>query len=108
MHQPVPEVLRAVRNRATVGHEHRMGMDAHAREAMEQARQTLGAVSREALADQAERLDDLAMTFPTSGRGPTTSPGSSRLQDERREAHESRSRFPSPRCALDGARQAAP
>ncbi len=98
--EPVPEVLRAVRGPAPLwAIEHRIGMDAHAREAIEQARQTLGAVSREALADQAERLDDLAMTFPhLRVEARQRADQLSRLQDEQREAHESIA-FASPRCA---------
>ena len=90
MTEPVPEVLRAVRGPEPLwAIEHRIGIDAQAREAIERARQPLGDVPREALAERAERLDDALTTFPHNRvEAAQRADQLSRLRDERREAHE--------------------
>jgi conjugative relaxase-like TrwC/TraI family protein len=87
---PVPEVLRALREPEPLwAIEHRIGIDAQGRKAIERARQPLVDRPREALAERAERLDELAKTFPHNrAEAAQRADQLSRLRDEQREAHE--------------------
>ena len=65
MTDPVPEVLRALRGPEPLwAIEHRIGMDAQGREAIERARQPLGDVPREALVERPSGWTALVKTFP--------------------------------------------
>jgi hypothetical protein len=87
---PVPEVLGALREPDPLwAIEQRIGMDAQGREAIERARQKLGDVPREALAEQAERLDAVVKTFPHRRVDAAQRADQlSRLREHQREAHE--------------------
>jgi hypothetical protein len=88
--EAVPDVLRPLRGHEPLwAVEHRVGIDAQGREAIEQARQTLGEVPREALAERAERLDEVVKTFPHHRvEAARRADQLSRLRDEQRKAHE--------------------
>jgi hypothetical protein len=88
--EPVPEVLRALRGPEPLwAIEHRIGIDAQGREAIDRARQKLGDVPRETLAERAERLDGLAKTFPHNRvEAAQRADQLSRLREHQREAHE--------------------
>jgi conjugative relaxase-like TrwC/TraI family protein len=88
--EPVPEVLRDLREPEPLwGIQHRVGIDQHEREAIEGARQKLSDVPRETLAEQAERLDELAKTFPHNRvEAAQRADQLSRLREHQREAHE--------------------
>ena len=90
MTDPVPEVLRALRRPEPLSDiEHRIGMDAQGRQAIERARKTLGDVPRETLAEQAERLDWIAKTFPHNRvEAAQRADQLSRLREHHLEAHE--------------------
>ena len=94
MTDPVPEVLRALREPEPLwAIEHRIGIDAQRRKAIERARQTLGDVPRETLAEQAERLDGIAKTFPHNRvEAAQRADQLSRLREHQREAHEQSAR----------------
>jgi len=88
--EPVPEVLGALREPEPLSAvEHRIGMDAQGRAGIERARQKLGDVPRQALAERAERLDELAETFPHNRvEAAQRADQLSRLREHHREAHE--------------------
>jgi hypothetical protein len=90
MTDPVPEVLRALRELEPLSDiEHRIGMDQQGREAIERARQKLGDVPRETLAERAERLDAVIKTFPQRRVEVVQRADQlSRLREHQREAHE--------------------
>jgi conjugative relaxase-like TrwC/TraI family protein len=88
--EPVPDVLRALRAPEPLrAIEHRVGLDASGREAIEGARQALAALPHEALAERAERLDAVVKTFPHQYvEAARRADQLSRLREEQREAHE--------------------
>jgi conjugative relaxase-like TrwC/TraI family protein len=88
--EPVPEVLRALREPAPLWDiEHRIGMDQQRREAIENAPQKLGDVPCETLAERAERLDAVIQTFPQRRvEAAQRADQLSRLREHQREAHE--------------------
>jgi conjugative relaxase-like TrwC/TraI family protein len=89
--EPVPDVLRALRGPEPLrAIEHRVGLDVSGREAIEGARQALTHLPRKALAERAERLDELAKTFPHHRvEAAQRADRLSRLREEQRDAHES-------------------
>jgi hypothetical protein len=88
--EPVPEMLNALRGPEPLWVvEHRIGIDAQGREAIERARQTLGNVPYEPLAERAARLDALLASFPENRVQATGRTHElSRLREAQREAHE--------------------
>jgi hypothetical protein len=86
----VPEVLRALRGPEPLrAIEDRVGLDVSGREAIEGARQALTDLPRKALAERAERLHELATTFPHHRvEAARRADQLSRIREEQRDAHE--------------------